>query len=284
MTKKTILTLVAASVSFVGTINVATAQDDWKSWPTVDTFSIGAGYFQADLDTVLVLTDAEGNIGTGISFEQNLNLEDSKGTGLFFVNWHFAKRHALEYRYFQLNRSGAGSSTVSIGIGDQIFDVDLPIQSFFDITAHEIAYSFSALLDERKHLYLGFGISVQDLALGIEGTESSPSPGEPLSAQLASTAPLPTLNVGFEYAFTDKWMFVSRFGWLAVEVDAAADETLNGEIINANAGIQWNAFENAGFFLQYQLFDVDVEYLDQGALFSIDYDYRGPVLGIDVNF
>jgi hypothetical protein len=29
---------------------------------------------------------------------------------------------------------------------------------------------------------------------------------------------------------------------------------------------------------------VDVDYLDRGALFAIDYDYRGPVLGVDVNF
>jgi len=262
----------------------AQSADEWKSWPTIDNWSIGAGYFVPDLHTQLVVTDEEGNLGTGINFEQNLGLDGSKATGLLYVNWHWAMRHALEYRYFQLNRSAAGTSTVSIGIGDAVFDVDLPIQSFFDITAHEIAYSYSVLLDERKHLYLGLGISLQDLALGIQGTESSPNPGEPLSTQLASTAPLPTLNIGFDYAFTDKWIFVSRFGWLAVELDFAADESLSGEIINANAGIQWNAFENVGFILQYQLFDVGVDYLAEGVHFAVDYDYRGPVLGVVVNF
>lgn len=258
--------------------------DDWESWPIIDKWSIGLGYFVPDLNTQIVITDEDGNIGTGINFEQNLGLDDSKGTALLFVNWHFARRHALEYRYFELNRSGAGNSSVSIGIGDEIFDITLPIQSFFDITAHEIAYAFSALLDERKHLYLGLGISVQDLALGIQGTASSPAPGETISSNLAKTAPLPTLNIGFDYAFTDKWIFVSRLGWLAVEVDFGEGEDLSGEIFNTNVGVQWNAFENVGFYLHYQAFSLDVDYLDQGKLFAIDYEYKGPVLGVDVRF
>jgi len=267
-------------------ISSAAAQDtdDWESWPTIEKWSIGLGYFIPDLNTQIVVSDEDGNIGTGINFEQNLGLDDSKGTGLLFINWHFARRHAIEYRYFQLNRSGAGESSVSIGIGDEIFDITLPIQSFFDITANEIAYAFSALLDDRKHLYLGIGLSVQDLALGIQGTASSPVPGELISSNLAKTAPLPTLNIGFDYAFNDKWLFVSRLGWLAVEVDFGEGEDLSGEIFNTNVGVQWNAFENAGFFLQYQVFSLDVDYLDNGALFAIDYKYKGPVLGVDIRF
>ena len=176
------------------------------------------------------------------------------------------------------------SSSVAIAVGEEFFDITLPIQSFFDIAAHEVAYSYSLMFDERKDLYVGFGISVQDLALGIQGTESSPNPGEVINSQLASTAPLPTLNVGFNYAFNDQWFFVSRLGWLAVEIDFGADEDLSGQIINANAGIQWDAFKNVGFYLQYQLFDVDVDYTVGPALFAIDYDYNGPVLGVNVFF
>ena len=79
-------------------------------------------------------------------------------------------------------------------------------------------------------------------------------------------------------------MFRSRLGWLAVELDLDADTDLDGQIINANAGIHWNTFKNVGFFLQYQLFDVDVDYLTRGIIFAVDYDYRGPVFGVDVNF
>jgi len=263
----------------------AQSSNDWENWPTGDRWRIGAGYFAPDLDTAIVVTDTGGNIGTGISFEQNLGLDDSEGTGLLNIDWRFFKRHAVSYRYFALDRSATTSgSTVTIAIGDEVFDIDLPIQSFFDITAHEVSYSYSLLFDQRKELFVGVGLSLQDLSLGIQGTESSPNPGEIINSTLDSTAPLPTLNVGFDYAFSDKWLFQSRLGWLAVELDLGADEDLSGQIINANAGILWKAFENVGFFAQYQLFDVDVDFVDRGVLFAIDYDYKGPVLGVSVSF
>ena len=257
---------------------------DWESWPIASRWSVGAGYFAPSLDTKLIVTDENGIVGTGISFEDNLGLDDSEATGLLYVNWRMFKRHALEYRYFALDRSATSSSSVAVAIGDEIFDISLPIQSFFDITAHEIAYSYSLLFDEKKNLYLGLGISMQDLELGIQGTASSPNPGEIINSQLSSTAPLPTLNVGFDYAFNDKWFLRSRLGWLAVELDFGADEDISGEIINFNAGVEWQAFENVGFFANYQVFDVKVDYNDVGTLFALDYNYNGPVLGVTVNF
>ena len=262
------------------------AQDlaDWEDWPTADRWNISVGYFLPELDTTVIVTDADGTLGTGISFEKNLGLDDSESTAVLNIDWRFFKRHTLSYRYFDLQRSATTTSSVSIAVGGEVFDVNLPIQSFFDVTAHEVSYSYSLMFDQKKELFVGLGISLQDLVLGIQGTESSPVPGEIINSTLDSTAPLPTLNVGFIYAFSDKWVFQSRLGWLAVELDFGAGEDLSGEIINATAGIQWRAFKNVGFFAHYQLFDVNVDYLDTGVRFAIDYDYNGPVLGVSVNF
>lgn len=267
--------------------NPAAAQTDsnWKDWPLADRWTVSAGYFLPDLDTTLIVTDENQIVGTGISFENDLGLDDNKGTVLIGIDWRIAKRHLLSYRYFELNRSSATTdSTVTISIGEEVFDVTLPIQAFFDITANEVSYAYSLLFDERKELAIGIGLSVQDLALGLQGTASSPQPGAIIDSRLDSTAPLPTLNVGFDYAFTDRWLFVSRLGWLAVEADFGADEELSGEIINATVGISWHAFENVGFFAHYQVFDVDVDYLEDRKLFAIDYSYKGPVVGANVRF
>jgi hypothetical protein len=268
-----------------GSPAAAQSGSDWQDWPLADRWIVSAGLFAPDLDTTLIVTDENQIIGTGINFEQNLGLDDSKNTALVGIDWRIAKRHLLSYRYFDLSRSGnTTDSTVVIAIGEKVFDVTLPIRSFFDITANELSYSYSLLFDERKELAIGIGFSVQDLALGLQGTASSPQPGAIINSRLNSTAPLPTLNIGFDYAFTDRWIFVSKLGWLAVEADFGADEDLSGEIINALVGISWHAFKHVGFFARYQVFDVDVDYLDEGVLFAIDYDYRGPVVGVDVRF
>ena len=264
---------------------VAQAQDDWKTWPTGERWQISAGYFAPDLDTTVKVTDEDGNIGTGISFEQNLGLDDNKGTFLASVGWRFAKRHKLSYSYFELNRSSASSdSTVTIVVGDDVFDVELPIRSFFDVSANEIAYSYSILFREKTDLYVGIGISLQDLALGLQGTASSPNPGEILNETVDQTAPLPTLNAGFNYAFSDKWILESKLGWLAVDANLEGGDALDGQIISANLGIRWKAFRNVGFYAQYQLFDVDVDYLERGVKFAVNYDYQGPLVGVAVNF
>ena len=266
--------------------SAATAQssDDWRGWPTASRLSFGAGYFVPELDTKLQVTDSSGAVGSTISFEKNLGLEDRQGTGLLYVDWRFAKRHSLQYRYFDLKRSATTSSSVSISIGGEVFDLSLPIQSFFDITANEIAYSYSVLFDKKKNLYVGAGLSLQDLGLGIQGTESSPNPGQIINSTLDSAAPLPTVNAGFTYALSDRWLFQTRLGWLAVELDMGADEKLSGRIVNANAGFTWKALEHVGIFAHYQLFDLDVDYDAGDARFAVNYAYKGPVLGARVSF
>jgi len=276
---------VLALALFLASPVVAQNSTDWHDWPTGGRFGIAVGMFNPDLDTKIIITDQNNIVGTGISFENNLGLDDSKSTGLLAVDWRFFKRHTLSYRYFDLARSATTSGgSVTIKIGEEFFDLNLPIQSFFDVTAHEISYAYSLMFDEKKELYVGFGISLQDLALGIQGTESSPDPGEIINARLDSTAPLPTLNFGFNYAFSDKWIFQSTLGWLAVELDLGADEDLSGQIINANVGVEWQAFKNVGFFAGYQVFDVDVDYDTRRLRFAVDYDYSGPLLGVTANF
>ncbi len=233
VTKNLALQLVlVAAAGFSASASAQTAY--WGDGPSANKWSIGAAYYLPDLETQVVVTDAEGIVGTGINFEKSLGLDDNKGTGLAYIDWRMFKRHSLEYRFFQLDRSSAtDGSSVAIGIGDEILDIDLPINSFFDVTAHEIAYDYSLIMDDKKELSIGAGISIQDLAFGIQGTVASPTEGEQLSTSLDSTAPLPTLNLGFNYAFNEKWMFVSRLGWLAVALDLAADEEISGRIINA---------------------------------------------------
>jgi len=92
------------------------------------------------------------------------------------------------------------------------------------------------------------------------------------------------LNLGFNYAFNDQWIFQSKLGWLAVKAELGEDDILDGRIINAYAGIRWKAFRNVGFFAQYQLFDVDVDFRERNAKWLVDYDYQGPLIGVDVSF
>jgi hypothetical protein len=270
---------------FFAFVAPATAHDeDLQSWPTAQTLILSGGYFLPELDTTVVITDDNGNFGSSISFEDNLGLDDNKSTAMLYAEWRFFKRHSLNLSHFKLARDGGVRKVGVIIVGDRVVDLDLPVESFFNIDAIELRYSYSLIFNERMDLSIGVGISHQDLELGLQATASSPIPGEIIESRLASAAPLPTLNFDFDYAFSDKWLFRSKLGWLAIETDLGGDDLLEGKILNAAVGIEWRAFRHVGVFANYQLIDVEADITDSGFRYDIEYNYAGPVIGISVNF
>ena len=270
---------------FFAFVAPATAHDeDWQSWPTAQTLILSGGYFLPELDTTVVITDDNGNFGSSISFEDNLGLDDNKSTAMLYAEWRFFKRHSLNLSHFKLARDGGVRKVGVIIVGDRVVDLDLPVESFFNIDAIELRYSYSLIFNERMDLSIGVGISHQDLELGLQATASSPIPGEIIESRLASAAPIPTLNFDFDYAFSDKWLFRSKLGWLAIETDLGGDDLLEGKILNAAVGIEWRAFRHVGVFANYQLIDVEADITDSGFRYDIEYNYAGPVIGISVNF
>jgi len=259
---------------------------DWRSWPTGERLVVSVGGFYPTLNTKVAVADEDGIIGAVISFEDDLKLDKRKATLFGDLRWRVAKRHTIGVSYFELDRSSFESGGGTIIIGDEQLDPNLPIESFFDIQVLDFSYSYSFLMDERKELYAGLGLSLEELKFGIRGTADSDNPGditpgEPIEERVELIAPLPTLNLGFNYAFTDKWMLDLTAGWFAVGLELADNEDFDGSIIRGSAGIRWKAFENFGLRASYELFDVDIDYRKRSAVGELQYDYRGPAIGVE---
>ena len=79
--KSTHATLALLVLLAISSPAAAQSSSDWQNWATGDRFRIAVGYFAPDLDTAIVVTDVGGNIGTGISFERNLGLDDNQEPG-----------------------------------------------------------------------------------------------------------------------------------------------------------------------------------------------------------
>ena len=63
-------------------------------------------------------------------------------------------------------------------------------------------------------------------------------------------------------------------------------DNIDGKITELSAGIEWRPFKNVGFELAYNRFDleVSVEDVEDGFLGELDYDYKGPILGVTARF
>jgi hypothetical protein len=253
----------------------AQGEPEWRSWPLGERFAVNVGSFFANLDTKVRLDATDGSLGTGIDFEQNLGLDDTQTRIMVGGYWRFFKNHRLDFSYFDLDRSGDGSSTVDISFGDEVFQADLPVSAFLDIEVFNLGYSYSILFDEKKELAVGLALSFQDLTAGLQGTAA----GQPLEVSESSSvlAPLPTFTGRFSYAITPKWIVDTNIGYFTIEVDSGGDE-LSGDIIAGNAGVKWQLLKHFHLGLLYQFFVVDVNTKGETKQLAVEYDYFGPVL------
>jgi len=265
---------------------VGQEKPEWHSWPTGQPMVLSVGAYRPTLDTTVQISDIGGNIGTIISFESDLGLEDQKVRPLLHFDWRFSKRHSLRLDYFSLDRTGTDTAKIQIEIGGQPpIDVDAPIRSSFDIQVYEFSYSYSIVFNPKFELAAGVGISVQDWSFGIATTEAYPGTPVAVSDEYASL--LPTLDLDLVYAITDRWVVEFDLGWLAVAFDKYdGQERTEGSIWNSNLKLHYMLSQNAGIFLGYSLYelDIDIEKDTEGTIGVLDYSYKGPVLGLGVAF
>ena len=251
-------------------------QDDWRDWRFAERFRVYAQAFFANLNTEVRLDSRTGDVGTTISFEQNLGLDDTKTTGAAGIAWRFAKKHRLRFDYFELNRSAASATTSEIRFGDQVFQAQLPISSFFDTEVYSLSYTYSVLFKEGAEIGLLAGLAVQDLSIGLKSNLAT----EIIEEETGVTAPIPTFGVTGAYAINEKWSLRGGLSVLSLELSLSDEENIGGEIVNLEASIEYAAFENISFELRYAYFDLSTSFEGLGRLSEINYQYRGPKLGI----
>ena len=286
------LTLIPVLLAALLTVPAAAKEEpEWRSWPTGDRFYGSISYYKPELRTQAGVSDAEGNLGALISFEETLGLSDSKGTGLINLGWRISKRNALTANYFKLDRSSTQESTINIFLPDpsdpsappEEGDVTLPLSAVFNIESFDITYAFSAIANEKHNLAIGLGLAIQDLQFGFEPSASCDVPVcdlvEPREA--TTTAPLPTLKLVYQYAINEKWIVGANLGYFALSLELDDKEDLSGRIVDAGAVVRWKTWKHVGFNLGYKYFDVDFEYAKRDLRAEADYDYRGFALGIE---
>lgn len=259
---------------------IAQDENEWQSWPLVDHFTIELNAMFPSLDTRVRVDASDQSPGTTIIFEQNLGMSETETLPAFGLSWRFAKKHKLGLNFMRLDRSGSAITTSEIRIGDEVFTVDLPISSFFDMQITSLRYSYSLILDEKKELALGLGLSIQDLSFGVLGNGNIGV----IEADSGITAPIPTFGLNGGYAFTDKWLGKIGFGYLSFDLALDSERELSGDVLTGYASLQHNTFERVHFGLSYQYFDVQVNWSENGLYTSVGYEYHGPVLTVTASF
>jgi hypothetical protein len=237
-------------------------------------FAFWGGAYIAEVDTSM-RWDSDILPGTEIGFESTLGMDDNDASFNGEFEWRFFNRHALDLRYFKLSRNGVNDTPISLVINGNVIPIDAEVSSFFDVEVIALKYAFTFIKRDNLMMDVGLGLSIQDLSFGIAAREVD------IAEAADVTAPLPTITLGLDWAITPKWIASLDLGWFEVKLD-----NVKGKITEFRGGVTWKPFENVGFNLAYNFFDVDATVTSPEGNFegSVNYDFKGPMIGAVVTF
>ncbi len=258
---------------------------EWRSYPLGQRLNVGVSAFRPQLSTKITVFNPSSVIQGEIDFERDLSLKDTENTPVVFIDWRISRRNKLKFDYFKLDRSGFGPSGVTITIRPDdgsppvSFPINTPLQSFFDIEVYNFGYEFAPVFNEKWDWSLGLGLSWQDIAVGIQ------APNQPaLRATADVEAPLLTFSTSLSYAVSEKWLLDLSLGWLDVAFDLDDSGKFEGSILSGSAGVRWQTWKHVGFQAGYQVFDLKADAEESDISGRLEYDYKGPYVGINAYF
>lgn len=154
------------------------------------------GTFVTDYESVIRVSSGTLGIGTDLSFEDDLGLDESKTVFRLAGHYRFFARHRLEFSYVDLSRDGAAITDFPIIINDTFYRKGSRLETEFDYKVFKLAYAYSFWQTEKVDLSVSGGAYLFDVDLNIisnEGIEEGES----------GTAPFPMFGLNLNYRMSD---------------------------------------------------------------------------------
>jgi hypothetical protein len=251
-------------------ISTANAQTQLMNPALDETFTFRLGPFWANLDTTVKAEGYDLKVDEGLD-AGNVNFS---ANGL----WRITKRLRLEVAYSGFDKE----KSLTLGSDINIDSITIPSGSTI----------YANVETEVLRLALGFAVFRGDsyeagIDLGVNYTTLQESFGASVSGigsreieAFDVSAPLPTIGLFFNYAFTDKWYLTSRAGVFSfVEVG-----DYDGTVWDVFGSIEYRPWQHFGLGLAYTYTSADLTVTDNNRKFDIEYDYSGPLLYFVVGF
>ncbi len=233
-----------------------------------------------NLSTEVRVDGRGGIIGTGLNFEDDLNLDTNKDTFNAALRWRFKERHFLELEYFRLDRSGFRRLDGEIRFGENVFPIGADIRSSFTTEVTRLGYAYRIVRNRDWGLAVGAGLHVTRLgtALTEVAFDNIDVPIE--ETEIAKvTAPLPVIGLNGARRLGKKWALLARAQVFSVELG-----DIDGEITHGALYFEHDTFERFGIGFGYDWFVVDVKTEDDLWRGSAQMRFHGPMFFLKGSF
>ena len=252
----------------------------WAEGPQ-DSYWAELSYFDSTISSTARLdpTDSGGR-STTIKLENDLDLDERKGTPYLTLGTRIGERWRLEFEYYTLKRSATKTTGRQIEWGDASFPVETQVSSRFDTTVYRLTGDYSFYRASNAEAGVGFGLHVTDFSGELAGQGSDPN-GLGFKTEAGHTlVPLPTLGLYGSYQVTDSLRLRGRVDFLSLKYQG-----YDGSLVNWLAALDWRFATHWGVGIGYR--HIDYKLVDEGSSKfhgEVNYKYRGPVVFVNAAF
>jgi hypothetical protein len=226
------------------------------------------------LATTVTFELAGGILNAQLGLEKNFGLADRQFFFTGSVRHRFTPKSGLYARYYGIKRS----STVAYSDQDYIFLGDtIPagsrVDAFFNTQVVSIGYLYT-LASTPTALFAGyFNIYLMDVNTGLR------SDGLKFSKEAGLLAPLPDFGVIASFAVTPWLQLDGVVGFFTLNVSS-----FSGRLNNLLFQLNFKPKHWLGLTLGYENFIVRVQFPEETVNTVVDYDFKGPSLGVSFVF
>lgn len=244
---------------------------DWAPKPppriAEDKLRAEVSVFGANLDTSLRIDEALDVLGTEISGENDLALDDTKVLAQAEITLLPGQRHLVRLSGMAVRRSAATTLEREIDFDDQTYRVGERVDSELNLTMFGLTYGYRFVVRERGEFAGTFGVQLAEVEANAVVRSRVIREAE------NGVAPLPFIGLEGRVDLSERWSLEARGQYLTVDI-----EDVDGSILDARLALTWRKNPHLVFGLGYRTFDIEVDSRNEGTPGFVSMTIDGPLL------
>lgn len=240
------------------------------SWLEKDRININIGAFSTDYDSEGRVSSGELGLGTKISFEDDLGLDNSKTVFRLDTSFRLDTRHSLQFSYIDLDRDGNNVTSRTLIIDETVYPAGSRLDTEFEYQVYKLAYTYSVWQDSGYDLGFTTGLHVFDIDLNIESDVAD-------KEGAGGTSPFPMIGLRGSWQLTPQWFLRNHIEYFEI-----SEGDIEGRLIDFMILIERRFGEHWGTGFGYNKLDVDAENTEEND--EMDYVYEGFLLYLNLRY
>jgi hypothetical protein len=227
----------------------------------------------ATLKTEASFDVRNGILSATLSLEDNLGLPDTKSFFTSSLMYRFTPRSGLFMQYYGLNRSVTQTTDQEYYFLNDTIPAGTSGTAYFNTQVGSAGYLLSILKDSDAFLGAYFNVYMMFIKTGFDSDIGR------LRSNVDFTAPFPSFGVVALFRITDWFHIGGEIGFFNLQLS-----TFGGNMYSFDIALDFKPVHWLGLTLSYQSFDIDVYFPSDKINSNVEYNFRGPALGLSFMF